>query len=325
MKKLFSLFLALLLLAGCSAGAGADPELILTVAGEPVMKPEFEYYLEYITQYYRDSYGLDTIRDWSVQEDGLPLEEYFLSYAVGVAKSHRGAAAQAEKLGLGLTEAQLAEIDEVFAQGERVYGKSEYEAMVIQSYKSMELYRYLLEVGYLSDNLFQYYYGQLGEDLPDDELLAFCQNQGYMCLKFIVMEDDEANRSTMETLAAELRGSTEEDFDRAMDQYGQLEAMNSRDLPSGAVFDRGYFGDEVQEAYDALEPGQVSGLLEGPGELYLIMRLDIDPNMSNINGYTLCYSVAWSMFQQQLEEWAAELDCTTEDGYYKLNVKALSN
>lgn len=321
MKKLLSLLFALLLLVGCSAGRNQNPELILTVAGESVMKPEFEYYLEYIAQFYRDSYGLDSIQDWSAQEDGLPLEEYFLNYAVGVAKSHRAVRAQAEKQGLGLTEAQQAEISDTFAQGEAAYGKSEYEAMVIQSYKSMELYNYLLEVGYLSDNLFQNTYGQLGEDLTDSQLLEYCQDKEYMCLKLIVMEDNEENRRTMEGLAAELADCTQEEFDRAMDEHGQLEAMNSRELPDGAVFDRGYFGDAVQAAYEALEPGQVSGLLEGPGELYIIIRLNIEPNMTNINGYALRYSVAWSMFQEQLESWADQLECRLEPGYYLLDVK----
>lgn len=339
MKKTLILFLLLCLLTACgqteeapsdgitetpmasaeSAGELSADTVILTVGGQPVYRSEFEYYLTYIIDFYKSANGLETITDWNVETEGKPLAEYFMDYAVSLAKNHRGLEAMAAELDAGMTAEQAAAIDDAIADGEEVYGSGEYRRMVEESYNTMELFRYLQEIGYLTDNVFAAVYGQEGKLCDDSTVAEFAAENGYMCVKFICVEDTDENRTLMDELSARLKASDDPDalFDELMDEYSQYTTLTSESFPQGQLFGRGYLGDAFDRGYANLSDGEISGVLEGPNELYIIQRLPLDPDgTKNEGGFTLRHCVAYALFEQDMENRGNELDCILEDGYY---------
>ncbi len=339
MKKLCALLVCLLLLSACGQTtaeetAAPDPgvrelsaeTVILTIDDQPVYWPEFNYYLDYIASYYRSANGLEEITDWDAIIDGLPLEEYFLSYAVSLAANHRGLEKMAAELGAGLTPEQEAAIDETIENGEAVYGSGEYRAMVERSYNTVENFCYLQQIGFLTDNVFAALYGPQGQNCDDETVLRYAGENDYMCAKFICVEDSDENRRSMEQLAESLAQSDrpEELFDELMDEYSQYTLLTSAAFPGGMLFARGYLGDAFDRAYASLEVGQISGVCQGPGELYIIRRLPLDPDRTtNEGGFTLRHCVAYALFEQDMESWGNGLDCVHEDGYFQLVDKGL--
>lgn len=339
MKKLLLLLVCLGLLSGCAAEPAEEPEIqdpaqtqeqtgdtvILTVEGQPVGLAEFSYYLAYISDYYKSANGIEKITDWNVMQDGKPLEEYFLDYAVSLSKNHRGLEKKAEELGCGMTSEQEAAIDETLANGETIYGAGEYRRMVEESYNTVENFRFLQEMGFLTDSVFAALYGSQGELCDDDTVAAFAEENGYMCVKFICVEDTEENRQLMDELSARLTASDDSDalFDELMDEYSQYTTLNSTIFPQGQLFGSGYLGDAFDRGYAALSVGEISGVLEGPNELYIIQRLPLTPDEAkNDGGFTLRHCVAYALFEQDMETWGNELEFALEDGYYDIDVKA---
>ncbi len=53
----------------------------MRVGDDLVRWPEFKFWLKHVTNYYRALHHLDEIADWSVEQQGLPLEEFFLQSA----------------------------------------------------------------------------------------------------------------------------------------------------------------------------------------------------------------------------------------------------
>lgn len=341
MKKLWLLLVCFGLLSGCAARVepvketempvsaqtqeqNEDP-VILTVEDRPVYWSEFNYYLTYISNYYKSANGIDEITDWSVRQDGKPLEEYFLDYAVSLSKNHRGLVEKAEELGCGITAQQEAAIDETIADGETVYGSGEYRRMVEESYNAVENFRFLQEIGFLTDNVFVSLYGDRGELCGDDTVAEYAEENDYMCVKFICVEDTEENRRLMEELSARLTASDDRDmlFDEMMDEYSRYTTLNSADFPQGQLFGKGYLGDAFDQGYAALSDGEISGVCPGPNELYIIQRLPLDPDgAKNQGGFTLRHCVAYALFEQDMESWGSELECTFEDGYYEIDVRS---
>ena len=340
MKKLWILLVCLSLLGACaptaepmeepdvSASAQAREQtgktVILTVDGQPVYWSEFNYYLTYISDYYKSANGIDKISDWNGQIDGKTLEEYFLDYAVSLSKNHRGLERKADELGCGMTAEQETAIDETISEGETVYGSGEYRAMVEEAYNTVENFRYLQEIGFLTDNVFIYLYGKQGERCNDDTVAKYAEDNGYMCVKFICVEDTEENRQLMEELSAQLKDADDRNtlFDELMDEYSQYTTLNSAAFPKGQLFGKGYLGDAFDRGYSSLGDNEISEVLEGPNELYIIQRLPLDPDgAKNEGGFTLRHCVAYALFEQDMESWGNRLDWVPEDVYYEIDVR----
>jgi|GEM_PF-2216555 len=343
MKKLWILLVCLSLLSACSPSAKPTEEpkvsaagqtqtpmgdnVILTVDGQSVYRSEFEYYLAYISDYYKSANGIDEITDWNTQTEGKATEEYFLDYAVSLAKNHRGLMKKAEELGCGLTAEQENAIEETIASGETVYGAGEYRAMVEESYNTVENFRFLQEIGFLTDNVFAALYGQQGKLCDDNTVAEYAEENDYMCVKFICVEDTEENRQLMEELSARLVASDDRDtlFDELMDEYSQYTTLNSAAFPDGQLFGKGYLGDAFDGAYAHLAEGEISGVCRGPNELYIIQKLPLDPDgAKNEGGFTLRHCVAYALFEQNMETWGNELECVLEDGYYEIDVRSFN-
>lgn len=311
---------------------------ILTIDGTPVYWPEFRFWLNYIEKYYRKHHHLDAITDWSSVQNGMPLSDFFLTTAAGYACKDRAIAAQADALGIKLSENILAQIEKKRRNDIRIYGsRSEYLGIIRRMYVSEEVFNYLIHIDLLSKSLFEYYYGAKGEKCADEDVWEYVRANGFMCAKYIFRsntgaggrglssrrraENDELMRRMLERLDAV--SAPVDLFDTLMNAYGQDPKVLK--YPHGRLMVSGSMGKEFESAYLRLNVNEHSGIVQTNAGCYIILRMPLFPDMSaDSAGNTLRYRTAYdSLFRKQIEAWCAQMTIEYKDTYYQINVKAL--
>lgn len=342
------LLLALVILGGCDSGAPSDdPEdmssftentLILEVDEYPVYWPEFKYWLKVIADYYKEASSLESITDWTVEENGVTLEEFFLSTAVDYAGRHRALEKHAEEMGIEVPQAALDDIAATRAENIEIYGSEvEYRRIVNQMYVSDKVYTYLVEMGYLSSEVFSELYGDGGEKCSDEDVAAYAAEKGLMCARYVFLSntgtgtaelteaEKAANRELLEDLARQLEAS--DDPEALFASFVQEHNTDGQALtyPDGVLFVAGDMGQEFETAYAALAENQYSGIVETAEGLYLIMRLPVRPDMAaDASGSTLRYRAAYEhLYQAQVNAWYADMDVDYARAYDLIDVKTL--
>lgn len=327
--------------AAVNATAGsslAEDTVMLTVDGSPVFWPEFRYWLEFISDYYKDVNGLEAIADWKVEQNGVPLDEFFLGAAVDYAGRHRALEARAAEMGIEVTRAELDEIAATRADNVRIYGsEAEYLRIVSQAYVSEDVYTYLLKMGYLSDHVFAELYGAKGEKCTDEDVAAYVAEQGLMRARYVFRSstgtgaaelsdsEKEADRELLEDLLRQLDASDDPValFASFEEQYSQ--DTRALDYPDGVLFVTGGMGEEFEKAFANLADGAHSGVIQTAEGAYLILRLPIDPDMAvDAAGTPLRYRAAYDyLYKKVVDAWYAEMDVEYTRAYETLDLKGL--
>jgi len=311
--------------------------LILTVNAVPVYWPEFHFWLNYIGKYFKATLGVEEITDWSTQQNGMSLADFFLTTAVGYACKDRAIEAKAKVLGIALSEQDLAEIAEKRASNIRIYGSvSEYRRIVASMYMSEEVFNYLTEIDYLGNYLFEHFYGKNGEKFTDREVSAYIDEGGYMCAKYIFRSDldaggnvlTEEKRSENTRLLEELLGRLDASddppalFADLMKTYGEDDTVSR--YPHGRLFLPGSREAAFEEAFSGLEENEYSGIVTTHDGSYIILRMPIFPAMTaDSAGNTLRYRAAYERFKQRVEAWSMDMNVAYEDAYYRVNVEEI--
>ena len=311
--------------------------LILTVDSTPVYWPEFHFWLNYIVKYYKKAYGYDEITDWNVEQNGMPLSEFFLSCAVGYARKDRAIEAKAEELGIRLSEDDLAEIEERRKDNIKIYGSEmEYRRIVSSMYMSEDVFNYLTKIDYLGDYLFEYLYGAKGEKCSDKDISSYIEKEGYMCAKYIFLsntdsdgneltaEKREKNYKLLEDILVQLDSSDNPLalFVTHMNKYGEDKKVLN--YPDGRLFVPGVMGKEFEKAYLELDKNEYSGIVKTDKGYYIILRMPFFPSMTaDSAGNTLRYWVAYELFKNHVENCSEEMKIEYKDAYYEIDVEGL--
>jgi hypothetical protein len=310
----------------------------MSVESDPVYWPEFKFWLKQVTNYYKDSYDLDEITDWGVEQNGMPLDEFLLSAAAGQATKARAVEAKAAELGIALTEGDLAEIAGERADNVAIYGsESEYLWIIQETYGSEDVFDYLTKVDYLSIHLFGELYGVNGEKCSDDDVSAYVTDVGFMCAGYIFLSstDDDGdelsaeqkaeNRDLLEGIVGRLHLSADPItlFGSLIDQYSEGPSVAS--YPDGYLLAPGTMGEGFESVCADLSEGEYSGVVEAAGGLYVILRMPIYPDMAvDSSGTTLRCKTAYEYaFQNDVDGWSADLDVTYKDVYSQIDVEGL--
>jgi len=310
---------------------------ILTINADPVRWPEFHFWLNFIGKYYKNSLGIEEITDWNVQQNGMGLADFFLSTAVGYAQKDRAIEAEANALGIELSEEDIAEIEEKRASNIQIYGSvSEYRRIVASMYMSEEVFNYLTKIDYLGNYLFEHFYGKNGEKFTDREVSAYIEENSLMCAKYIFRSnfDTAGNPLTAEKLAENTRlledlleklDSSDAPsvlFGELLKAYGEDEAISI--FPNGRLLLPGSKGTEFETACAGLRENGYSGVVATKGGSYIIMRMPIYPEMTaDSAGNTLRYHAAYERFKKKVAAWSTEMNVVYEDAYYQVNVEEL--
>ena len=174
-------------------------------------------------------------------------------------------------------------------------------------------------------------------------MLDFANDYGYMSAKHILLltTDEEGNAiddaakaeklAKMEDIRAQLEGKTGEELETAFDTLMQ---ENSEDTglaayPDGYCFTSGEMVTEFSEAAAALEPGQLSDIVESSFGYHLILREPLSPDAAVLQydstgtPYNLRAVAAALLYDDQINGWISDAEIVWEPGFEALDLNAL--
>ena len=374
MKKAALLFLSLILLLSlCACGEApsseqleektetdttdtADTEIatdtVAVVNGREVNQDEFAYFVQYYADYLKDTVG--EIEDWNADNgEGKTYsdqaKESALEWFVYAAALNQ----QAARLNLELTEEDRGVLEEEWKDFLNNFENKEAAQEALEaSGCSEELYRYILEIQYLNELVFDKMYGENGQNLSDEDCSTLTEGKGYIMAKHILIlttvTDNDGNRkklpdeekaeklAVMEEIKARLDASPEEEkgvlFDELMNEYSEDTGLAS--APGGYLFQEGDMVPEFYDAAVALEEGGISDIVETEYGYHLIRRIAVDYDVipsaysayaaSGYDYLTLRFLCADEAFAKSTDRWMERVEVETMDLFESLSVQDLA-
>ena len=338
-----------IMLGGLGYETYGPDTVVGVVAGTDVTWMEYFYWLNYYTNYYiqmAQMYGIsltswDAVGELSSENANGDALIAMTEYTI---KQYHTVALEADNAGIRLSDEDLASLESVYEDSCDTDGDGEvteeelaaFEAYLAEQHVDKEFFLYLNEIAYLSDKLFDHYYGANGEQCPDDIVMDYIAETGAMSAKHILLltvdsstrealdEETVAQKlETAETLQAELAAVQDDKealielFDEYMDEYTEDTGYAAN--PDGYVFVEGDMVAEFEDAVKALDDDYgLSDVVESPYGYHIIMRQPISPDTAvGLNSYgeevTFRYAAAEEQFAAMLSAWTDSADAAWND------------
>lgn len=285
----------------CSYLSGLPAEeAVATVDGTGITAGELMYWLilncDNMANYYYYYQGTSEL-PWNTTDEstGENFADYLLQDAIQYAAMQRIVEKKAKEAGVTVQKADEDAIrtsletlkQQLAADTDRI----NVEQYLWQQALTTDLYRWNCEMDYLYQGLSDHYFGKGGEREPtEDIVLSYLDTGGYYKVKHILLatvdtatreELDEATVTAKKKQADELlaqikaSGNDQALFDKLMKEYSEDPGLAS--YPEGYNFQ---INTSVDPAFEAaaleLEPGQISGVVEGVSGYHIILRLPMD-------------------------------------------------
>lgn len=280
---------------------GVSPETtVMTVSGVGISAEEYLYWVSYLCasiEYniisYNAYYGMyaelvneDGTLNWNGEfQDGMTLAEYILEEAESTIKFYTAIELMAQKYNCGLDSADLAAIaTDLNGAIEELGSQEAFEAYLKKLGICQDTFQDLASSQYLFDNLLLLVLEE-GTDLylaPENynKYATYADHILLMTIdaasgKPMSPEEMAAKKATIEDLLAQLQASGDmlTLFDSLADQYSEDTGRATN--PDGYVFTPGTMVASFEDAAAALEPGQISGIVESDYGYHIILRKDL--------------------------------------------------
>ena len=277
-------------------------EVVASVNGTPITAGELMYCLvtgcDNMVEYYYYYQGTQEL-PWNTVlaaedgeiEDGAVAEEktfaeYMLNDAVKTAAMQIIVETKAKEAGITVTkenaEASQASLDMVTQQLAADTDKITVEQALWTQALTKDDFIRLYNMEYLYQGLTDHYYGEGGENEPAEEiLLSYADAAGYYAVKHILLETKESTdeekaekKAKAEELLAQLKASGNDEalFDKLMKEHTEDPGIATN--PEGYTFQANTNIDPAfEEAALALEPGQLSEIVEGQHGYHIMRRM----------------------------------------------------
>ena len=332
-----------------------------TVNGEEVTWMEYYYWLYYYNLYVNQlaaSYGV-TLTGWDVNElsstdTNGQVVVMNAQYAV---TQHHAIQTKADELGIVLTEEDQALVDQVYelnadsAVGDADGVCTEEEAAAFDAYLAEQnvdkaFFDYLNETSLLSEKLYAAIYGEMGADYPEEDILAYAEENGILSAKHILLltqdmttgealsEDEAAAKlATAEDLLGQLQ-AVESDPVALEELFDQLTAEYTEDTgyayyPEGYVFGEGEMVAEFENAVKELDPNYgLSGIVESSYGYHIILRTPITPESSvgtdsYGNSVNMRSAVTSNLFNDDMTSWIDGASVSWSEGFEALDLNTI--
>ena len=281
----------------CEASGIRPDTVLLSVDGRDVSAQRYLYWLAYACDYIADYYDSGEGIQWGDTVSGQSLEDYAKDQALQNAALYATVETWAEDYGCTLTDEDRTAMDREWAARAAQYGGEEAYLAVLAR---MGLDRAEAEAisgdYYLYEHLYDLYCTEGSELAPaEHDLETFAQEQGYLTVDHIWLSTAAVDPAhDFAVLAATYSDET----DRDQHPSGYTFTVGDGTLPAAC-----------EEAAQALEEGQFSGVVEADDGFYLILRKPVDLE-----------AVAPDYFDALLQAAADSADISTTRTYADLDV-----
>jgi len=325
--------------------------VLFTANGAEVTEDFYRYFVYYYKTELESVYGV--IADWNAElQDGMTYWEYVKHMAEEWFLYAGAVRAQLIRLGLEITDEDLAEVEENWkALCESHGGEEAAIAALEESHCSKEMYKYIVETNVLTEKCFAHMYGLDGSKVSDEDCADKTAEDGYYMTKHILIlttktdengntveltEEEKADAlKKAESIIVQLDQCAPEEvesrFDEIMFSFTQDPGIAA--FPDGYLFQEGDMVDEYFEGTVALEIGEYSGIVESSHGYHIILRLPINFDVVPMSHsdylnygydyYTLRYIVAEEMFQANLSSWIERVEVSYEEAYDTIDMNSL--
>lgn len=269
-----------------------DSDTAVTVNGVDIPNELYLYWLAYDC-YYLDSYYYQygAAADLTDQE----TVDYLRSDVQQAVTYYTVLRQLCEENGVAITDEQEAQFQSQIDTYEEENGAGSYEKLLQASGLTEDSFHYVNTSGYLFTNLAD----KLVGEPTDADLEQYVTDNGIYAVKHILLQttdedvtDDEGNvtqtadeynaeqRALAEDLLSQLQASDDIEalFDELMNEYSEdgRDSDGSLSAPDGYVATPGQMIEEFETASMALEPGQLSDIVETSVGYHIILRLPVD-------------------------------------------------
>ena len=257
-----------------ASGLHPDGEL-MTISGEAITCEEYLYWLAQDCDYLAGQVeGLDW--DAAVTED-MTFGAYAKADALEAVKQHAVVRAWANEAGIGLTDADKAEMEAQRQQYVTYYGSEEAFLQRLAVMGVSEAAWDVIQTGqYLYRDLYEAFCTPGSGLYPDEAALTdYAAAQGYMGVYVVTVTDDDAEGAAADLLARwQAAEDKESEYAAICEELGQ-EAISAVTLAAVE-------GDPLSDAIAALEMGGLDAVIDPyeDGTCYVVMRTEV--NMGDV-------------------------------------------
>lgn len=302
---------------------------VLTVDGENADWGEFFYWLYYCyTNYVNDMGAVTDFSTPYIYDSEMTIGEMLIDAAKSYCVQYHALDVNARKEGVELTKEDeealqaLLESDIKEIAGEDGT-EEELFAALEEAYVSRELYELMNRTAALYSRAYNTLYGGTGEKLTEQEVKDFADEYSFMTAKHILIQTTDAEGEPIDEAAkaeklaeaeeiyAQLEGKSGQELESAFDALMQEKSEDTglAAFPDGYCFTADDMVTEFSEAVAALEPGQLSGIVESSFGYHIILRMPLTAEDrvlqfdSTGTPYTIRAVAAANLYEARLNGW----------------------
>ncbi len=302
---------------------------VLAVDGENADWGEFFYWLYYCyTNYVNDMGAVTDFSTPYIYNSEMTIGEMLIDAAKSYCVQYHALDVNARKEGVELTKEDeealqaLLESDIKEIAGEDGT-EEELFAALEETYVSRELYELMNRTAALYSRAYNTLYGGTGEKLTEQEVKDFADEYSFMTAKHILIQTTDAEGEPIDEAAkaeklaeaeeiyAQLEGKSGQELESAFDALMQEKSEDTglAAFPDGYCFTADDMVTEFSEAVAALEPGQLSGIVESSFGYHIILRMPLTAEDrvlqfdSTGTPYTIRAVAAANLYEARLNGW----------------------